>query len=208
MPTPHRWPIRALHLANRNRGMPDGFHDSTNRKVGVSYVFRVGFPRLLSAPPHRGSTVKLRFRDSEAGVESRGLLPVTGECAHETRRGRDHRAGGLHPGTQLAEASLRLLLVGLARIIGQPARDLEEAELTRRGRDFLRVLTHSPQRVERGGPLPYARESVDYLPAVVPAVWRTEPPRLRTWRIVGEFAAEKIQRFPFPVRSIIPRAST
>jgi hypothetical protein len=67
-------------------------------------------------------------------------LPVALERLGEPRHRRDHRPGRLHSSAQVAQPSLRGPLVLLSGIVGEAARDLEEAELPNRGRDLLRVL--------------------------------------------------------------------
>ena len=78
--------------------------------------------------------------NSEPGVESRRLLPLGGHRVGETGRGGHDRPRHLYAPAKVAKPALRLPFLCFAGVVGQPARDLEEAELPRRGRNLLRVL--------------------------------------------------------------------
>jgi hypothetical protein len=72
--------------------------------------------------------------------EASGLHPILPEDAPCSGRGRNGRPRRLYPPAQVAQLQLRDALVRLPRVVGDAARDLEEAELPRRGLDLLRVL--------------------------------------------------------------------
>src|SRR5208283_113892 len=83
---------------------------------------------------------KLPFSDSERRVEVGSLHPVPPENLLRAGRARNPGPGRLDAPAQVAKPPLRGALVRLAAVVGQPARDLQEAEPPRRGRDLVRVL--------------------------------------------------------------------
>jgi hypothetical protein len=85
----------------------------------------------------------------ESRVESGRLSPIAREDLREPRRVRDDRPRRLHALSQVAQPPPRRELARLPRVIGQAARDLEEAEPPRRGRDLLRVLVRAAERDPR-----------------------------------------------------------
>ena len=109
--------------------------------------------RLLSVRPFgwRNSMPGLRLRGPEPRTESRGLLPVSRKGLRQTGRARHERAGALDSPAQVAQPPLRGALLRLPRVVREAARDLEEAEPPRRGRDefILRVLVRGRQRTTR-----------------------------------------------------------
>ncbi len=91
----------------------------------------------------------LSLRDPGPGIEACRLPPVAREHLSQARRPRDHRSRHLHASTQIAQPPLRSALVCLTRIVGEAARDFEQAEPPRRRRDLLRTLVrlaiHDPR---------------------------------------------------------------
>jgi hypothetical protein len=91
---------------------------------------------VWNLPCGRGTTLPEQgLCDAKARVEPRRLSPVARERLGQARGRCDHRARRLHAGTKISKPPLRDPLVRLPRVVGQAARDLQEAELPRRGRD-------------------------------------------------------------------------
>jgi hypothetical protein len=66
------------------------------------------------------------------------FAPVTSEGVREPGSPGNHRSRCPHAPTKVAEPPFRLLLIRFAGIVREPARDLEEGELS--GRGLLRVI--------------------------------------------------------------------
>ncbi len=126
---------------------PEGFRDIPGWHVSP-------FPPEIGAPfprENRGPTLRPEFGhfgrgvldpvlelalgDAKARVEPRCLLPVRGQGFDKPGRTGHDRSRGLHASPQVAEQSNGRALVRLPRVVGKAARDLEEAEPPRWGRD-------------------------------------------------------------------------
>ena len=88
----------------------------------------------------RNTIAELVLRDSEPHVELGRLPPTTLEVVLRSGGGRNRGPGRLDAPSQVAQPLLRGALVRLPRVVREAARDLQEAELPRRGRDLLCVL--------------------------------------------------------------------
>jgi hypothetical protein len=157
-------PLR--YVPERPRGRLDGSHPCRDRVVhctrsGRNVRVARPAPVKLSKPAPRSkpddweqSYDVPRPCHPKPPVEPRLLAPVARENLRKPRRGRDHRTGALHPAPHVAQPSLFVPLVRLPRVVGQAARDLEEAELPRWCRDLFSVLVRAAERDPRLAPRP------------------------------------------------------
>ena len=100
------------------------------------YALHVIEGALIGERTNGGGTVpELGLCDSKPRKEVGCLYPIPPEDLLRAGRARNRGPGRLDAPAQVVKHPLRGALVRLPRIVGQPACDIEEAELPRRGRD-------------------------------------------------------------------------
>src|SRR5271157_1786339 len=107
--------------------------------IGRNALRSTGLVALRGDLDHGNSVSKEGLGDSKASVEAGRLYPVLPEDLLRPGRARNRRAGRLDAPSQVAQPPLRGALIRYSRVVREAARDLQEAELPRRGRDLLRV---------------------------------------------------------------------
>ncbi len=101
----------------------------------------------------RDSQSELRLRDPGPRVEPRRLLPIDGQGLGQPGSDGHNRPRCLHASAKIAQPPLRVPLVRLPRIIGEAARDLEEAELPDRASDGSTLTLCEPVDIAGGAPV-------------------------------------------------------